>query len=279
MNGEKHVTVILLIVVVIVALMSTYAWFSASTAVRTYVEIFSGTPVAFSISDGQGGQGADAYEFGPYSGQKGYDENGVVLTGEDSPYSVYQNIAYEMSGPSDITMTIELENVTVEVGLVYSYTFDQTLNKVFGLTNEAISALTEQTRLNYYVTATDYAEDTSVTPSGENPNAIYMVYNTSTNKVSHIIFTKSVVQQYMSFDYWASDETPVTPTDPHTSAKSTGILLEYGDGVSEAGVINYVCVQALFYGNDGVKNTPCIFADNKFQGSTFTITFSAGGVS
>ena len=65
----------------------------------------------------------------------------------------------------------------------------------------------------------------------------------------------------------------------HTSAKSTGILLEYGEGVSEAGVINYVCVQALFYGNDGVKNTPCIFADNKFQGSTFVIKFSAGGVS
>ena len=184
-----------------------------------------------------------------------------------------------MTGTADSTITVELENVTVEVGLVYSYTFDQTLNKVFGLTNEAIAALTEQTRLNYYVTATDYAEDASVTPSGENPNAIYMVYNTSTNKVTHIIFTKSVVQRYMTFDYWASDETPVTPTDPHTSAKSTGILLEYGDGVSEAGVINYVCVQALFHGNDGVKNTPCIFADNKFQGSTFVIKFSAGGVS
>ena len=278
MNGEKHVTAILLIVVVIVALMSTYAWFSVSSAPRSYLQIASGAPVAFSISDGQGGQGSSAYNFGPYSGQRGYDANGVVLTGDDAPYSVYQNIAYTMSGSDDVTMTIELESVVVEVGLVYSYSFDQTLNKIFGLTNEAIGTLTDQTRLNYYVTSAAYSQDSNATPTGANPNAIYMVYNTSTNKVTHLIFTKSVVSQYMSFDYWASGETPVTPSDTHTSAKNTGILLEYGETVSEAGVINYVCVQALFYGNDGVKNTTCIFSDNKFQGSTFVIKFSAGGV-
>ncbi len=277
MNGEKHVTVILLIVVVIVALMSTYAWFSVSSAPVSYLVMTSGAPVAFSISDAQGGQGSSAFNFGPYSGQRGYDEFGNVLTNEDAPYSVYQNIPYKMTGAADVTMTVELESVIVEVGVIYTYSFDQTLINVFGLTSEAVSALNETTRQNYFVSATAYANDPTVLPSGANPNAIYMVYDTSTNKVTHLIFAKSVVSQYMSYDYWVSAETPVTPDDSHTSAKSTGILLEYGEDVSETGVVNYVCVQALFYGNDGVKNTPCVFSNNKFQGSTFVIKFSAGG--
>ena len=90
MNAEKHITPILLIVVVFVALFSTYAWFSASTYIKADLSLFSGTPTSFSINEGQGAQGDDTFNFPEkYSGQKGYKEDGTVYTDADAPFSVF----------------------------------------------------------------------------------------------------------------------------------------------------------------------------------------------
>ncbi len=285
MNAEKHVTPILLIAVVFVALFSTYAWFSANNYIKADLSMFSGTPTSFSINEGQGGQGDDSFNFTEkYSGQKGYKADGTVYTDADAPFYVFKTISYMMSGQTDITVDVALEELVVTTGSMYLYNFNNTLKNVIGLTDEQISALTEQTIINYYVTSTAYALNQKVRPSGANPSPIYFVYNESTSKVTHIIYTKSVVENYVTYDYWVSNGTDhdglgVLPTDSHTSAKSTGISLTYGIGVTQAGTINYLGVYAGFYGYDSAnqKYTECVFSNTQFRGSSFEFIFSAGG--
>ncbi|MCR4875037.1 MAG: hypothetical protein K5923_04805 [Clostridia bacterium] len=285
MNAEKHVTPILLIVVVFVALFSTYAWFSATTYIRADLSVYSGTPTSFSINEGQGGQGDDSFEFTEkYSGQKGYKADGTVYTDADAPFYIFKTISYVMSGENDVTVDVALEKLIVTVGSMYLYNFNNTLKNVVGLTDAQISALTEQTRLNYYVTSTAYALDSSALPSGPNPNSIYFVYNETTSKVTHIIYTKSVVENYVTYDYWPSNGTSndgagILPTDAHTSAKGAGIPLVYGTSVTRSGSVNYVGVYAGFYGYDSVnqKYTECVFSNAQFRGSSFEFIFSAGG--
>ncbi len=285
MNAEKHVTPILLIVVVFVALFSTYAWFSANTYIKADLSMFSGTPTSFSINEGQGGQGDDIFNFSEkYSGQKGYKADGTVYTDADAPFYVFKTISYMMSGTTDVVVDVALEKLVVTTGAMYLYNFNNTLKNVVGLTDEQIGALTEQTRLNYYVTSTAYATNASVLPSGTNPSDIYFVYNESTSKVTHIIYTKSVVNKYVTYDYWLSNGTDnegsgVLPTDVHSSAKGVGIPLVYGIGVTQAGTINYIGVYAGFYGYDSVnqKYTECVFSNAQFRGSSFEFIFSAGG--
>ena len=285
MNAEKHVTPILLIVVIFVALFSTYAWFSATSYIRADLSMFSGVPTSFSISEGQGGQGDDTFTFAnKYSGQKGYKADGTVYTDADAPFSVFKTISYIMSGPSDVVVDVALDKVVVTVGAMYLYNFNYTLKNVIGLTDEQINALTEETRLNYYVTATAYATNSNSLPTGASPSPIYFVYNDSTSKVTHIIYTKNVVDNYITYDYWVSNGTDneglgVLPTDTHTSAKGVGIPLVFGQGVTQTGTINYVGVYVGFYGYDSVneKYTECVFSNPQFSGSSFEFIFSAGG--
>lgn len=285
MNAEKHVTPILLIVVVFVALFSTYAWFSSNSYIRADLEMFSGVASSFSINEGQGASGNDSFEFSnKYSGQKGYKADGTVYTDSDAPFYVFKTISYTMSGESDVTIDVALEKLIVTVGSMYLYNFNNTLKNVIGLTDEQISALTAQTMLNYYVDSEDYAEDSTSLPSGANPSSIYFIYDSTQNKVTHIIYTKTIVEQYVTYDYWisngtANDGAGVLPTDPHSSAKGVGIPLSYGAGVTKAGTVNYIGVYAGFYGYDSVneKYTECVFSNAQFRGSSFEFIFSAGG--
>ncbi len=304
MGAEKHITPILLIIVVLIALISTYAWFSASAYRSAGIELFSGTPTSFALSDDEGDQNGGVYSFETqYSGQKGYKPDGTAYQDADAPFYVFKNIAYKMFGQSDVVVTVELEKLTVilyseeenaEVESRYNYTFDQTLNKVMGLTSSEVSNLTAAQRLNYYVSAADYATNEAVLPSGANPNAIYMVYDydseePSNSKVTHLIFTKSVVETYLTFEYWKSNNTSnggagILPTDnpAPTSAKGTGITLVYetdGTGdVSQTGTLNHIGLYLGFYGNDGSKPTECIFSNKVYEGAKFKVLFSAGGM-
>ena len=285
MGAEKHVTPILLIILVLVALVCTYAWFSASPSTKIGIELYTGVSTSFTISDGQGASGNNnQFVFDDlYSGQKGYKSDGTAYTDADAPFYLFKTISYTMKGQANTIVDIGLEKLVVEVGAMYLYSFDDTLKNVFGLTTQQIAALTNDTRLNYYVTSTAYASSASATPSGQNPSPFYMVYNTSTNKVTHFIFPKDIVQTYVTYDYWVSNNTDnegagVLPTDTHTSAKGAGISLTYPTDVSQAGITNYVGIYAGFYGFDGTKYTECIFSDANFQGSTFSFTFSAGGM-
>ncbi len=285
MNAEKHVTPILLIAVVFVALFSTYAWFSANSFIRADLSLYSGAPTSFSINEGQGGQGDDSFNFTEkYSGQKGYKADGTVYTDADAPFYIFKTISYIMSGQADVTVDVALEKLVVTTGSMYLYNFNNTLKYVVGLTDEQISALTEETRINYYVTSTAYALDQKTLPIGENPSSIYFVYNESTSKVTHIIYSKSIVDTFVTYDYWVSNGTDndglgVLPTDSHTSAKGVGIPLRYGVGVTQAGTVNYIGVYAGFYGYDSVnqKYTECVFSNTQFRGSSFEFIFSAGG--
>jgi len=290
MGAQKHVIPILLIIVIFVALLSTYAWFSMQSSLKAFGVISTGVPTSFALSDDQGDPTSNEYaSFETYSGQKGYRDNGTAYDDQDAPFYIFKNISFLMKGQSAVHVTFALESIDVTLGTRYLYTFDQTLANVFNLSSQQISALTNETRLNYYVTSTAYAENNRALPTGANPSSIYMVYNTETSKVTHIIITSSVVSQYLTFDYWKSNDTDkdddgtpegIEPGDSHTSALSSGIDLTYGTEVSVAGIVNYVGVYVGFYGYDSTNSryTECIFSDNNFQGSSFKLLFSAGGV-
>lgn len=316
MNAEKHVMPILLIIVVLLALVCTYAWFSGAQTAKVAAILDSGARTAFAISEGEGGEGGDTFDGedlytgldgsgetrGNYSGQKGYHSDGTVYVDADKPYFVFKTISYLMTGQSDVTVDVALEKLIVKVGEMYLYSFNDTLKKAMGLTDEQIAALTNETRLNYYVEYTNAMQsdvNAITAPTGANPNSIYMVYNSSTSKVIYIVFEKTIVDRFVTFDYWVSDGTSndglgIIPNDNPalnpTSKKTTGIHLQYlpdGQGnpsqgydgiVCESGYTNYVGVYVGFFGYDGVKYTECLFADNKFQGSEFHFMFSAGGV-
>lgn len=298
MKAERHVIPILMIVLVLVALVCTYAWLSASAAETFEVNVEFESVTSFAISDGQG-QGGGSFSFEDlYSGQKGYKSDGTSYTDADAPFYLFKTVSYKMTGQSDATIDVALEKLTIEVGAMYLYTFDQTLKNVIGLSDAQISALTSSTKLNYYVTSTDYASNPNVLPSGANPSPIYLVCeveNGEITSITHLIYTSTVVQTYVTYDYWVSNGTDndgagVLPTDSHVSKKETGIHLQYieqgqsydstqYDGaVCKTGVTNYVGIYVGFYGYDGVKYTECVFSNKNFQGSNFTFTFSAGGM-
>ena len=299
MDAEKHITPILLIIVVLIALVCTYAWFTESNYTNAFLTISAGTPTAFALSENGVDPNKGIYKFETqYSGQKGYKSDGSPYDDADAPFYLFKNIPYKMYGQTDAVLTVELEKLTVilyseeenaEVESRYNYSFDQTLINVTGLTSSEVSNLSAAQRLNYYVTAADYEDDETVMPSGSNPNAIYMVYDSTlqTPKVTHLIFTKSVVDTYITLEYWDSNNTSndgagiLPPANPASiSAKGTGITLTYASGrVSQSGTTNYLGLYLGFYGYDGENYTECFFSNNKFQGASFKILFSAGGMS
>ncbi len=301
MNAEKHVLPILTIVLVLVALVCTYAWFTQGSDRIAKLSINSGTPTSFSISENQGATGDNQFAIDSmYSGQRGYRSDGTPYADDDAPFYVFKTISYEMSGQSNIVIDVSLDKLIVHTGDLYLYSFNETLKLVMGLTDEQIAALTETTKLNYYVEYTNAMEsdvNAITAPTGANPNPIYMVYNSTTSKVVYLVFGKSVVDSYMTLDYWVSNAEDneglgVLPTDTHTSKKATGISLQYiEDGgsydaqnydgaVCNSGFVNYFGVYIGFYGWDSVNNKgiTCLFSDAKFQGSSFYFQLSAGGM-
>ena len=279
MSAEKHVMPILLIVLVLVALVSTYAWFVTSSGQAYVVEITLDGYVSFAITNGSGQPGSGVYEFGgqgdedpshKYNGQQGYEQNGAACTGNDAPFHIYAKVPFSVSGASQMTIQVNMETLVVQVGPKYPASLDQSLSDILGLNAEDYDTVEE--KATYYVTSTAYASDNTVTPSSNNP--IYLVYDETNEKVTHIIYTQSVVSQYMSYDYWLSSQNAVEPTQGHGSGKTAG-----GINFVDNGSDQYMCVMIGFYGYDSTNShyTPCAFSGNKFRGSAFKIIMSAGG--
>ena len=281
MGAEKHVMPILVIILVLVALISTYAWFATSTTNSAVVEIGSGEPTSFTITDGSGNPRTSEYEYGgsgdldpnhKYSGQIGFKPDGSIYTDDNAPFIIYCKVPFSVSGVSQMTIAVNMEKLIVIVGEKYTYTLDQTLSQILGLAAEDYD--TPEEKATYYVTSTAYATDSKTLPTSNNP--IYLVYNESTSKVTHIIYTQSVVSQYMSYDYWLSSANAVEPVQNHGSGKSNG-----GISFVDNGSDQYMCVMIGFYGWDSTNNhaTPCVFSGSKFRGSAFKMIMGAGGVS
>ena len=314
MNAEKHVTPILLIVVVLVALVCTYAWFTAGDAIVANIEMSSGVATAFSLTGGEIGQetiytASDLYSGegrSLYSGQKGYKvinaSTSQVYTDNDKPFYVFKTLSYKMSGQADVVVDVALEKFFVKVHTMYTDTFKDTLKNIMGLTEEQATAVMADNSLkaNYYVEYTSQMESVSkiTAPTGANPSPIYMVYNSTTSKVIYLVFTGNQMSNFMTFDYWVSDGTSNgnlglipndNPANNPASKKATGIRLHFlesgstpGEGydgvVTKTGFVNYLGVYVGFYGHDGTKYTECAFSNQKYRGSTFSFMFSAGGM-
>ena len=108
MSAQKHVMPILLIIVVLVALISAYAWFTnpTDTTYETVLTTGTQTSVSFSTYDGTD-------ELNKYAGEVGfhlvdgsyvaYDKN-IQSEKEDAPYNWYRNFTYTAIADKNVTV-------------------------------------------------------------------------------------------------------------------------------------------------------------------------------
>lgn len=288
-GAEKHVLPILLIILVLVALVSTYAWFFATTSKNVAVEIGAGEPTSFAITDGAGQSVDGVYHYGGetpsvenmYNGQIGYNESGVAYNDDNAPFRIYPKIPFAVSGASTLRIVVGFDKLIVTVGNRYNYTFNESLTNICGVANIGSITVSDYIVLNSSFTANNSLEPSTGTQniflSIDDEDANYVANDTSTYKVKSIIYKSEVVQNYMTYDYWISSQSASEPTNNHGSGKTTGYMEYVSDG---SGDDAYMCVMIGFYGYDSTNEhyTPCIFAGNKFRGSSFTFIMSAGGV-
>ena len=252
MNAEKHVTVILLIVVVIVALVSTYAWFSGASSNKITGTITSMTGSAFSFTDGTGEVTDDTdysgYDDYPgyatseqthvpmYAGQKGYHYDDtlqtpawVSYTGSDAPFYLFKNISYKMYGNSYLTMLVLLEKFVVTLDQEsYNYNFNQTLTNICGVAD--VGSITTS---DYFVLNSSFKNNKALNPSTgsqeifvsiDDEDANYVANDTSTYKVIAIIYRGTEVSKYMTLNYWKSNQSNGRVDGEDNPLDSRGVL-------------------------------------------------------
>ena len=102
MKAQGHVTPILVLVVVLVALVSSYAWLSSSGEQGFSATITTGSVMTISITDLDASDTVDKY-----TGQKGYqlvDNRYVAYDAQsiEAPYNVYLTQSYSVAATADV---------------------------------------------------------------------------------------------------------------------------------------------------------------------------------
>ena len=284
-NVEKHVTPILLMVVTLVALVSTFAWFSANQAALSTISFNSGTSTSFALTqesgftDGTYTAGEEDY----YQGQEGFDDEGNQYSASDSnaPYGFTYNLVYNMAGGSATTVYVYMDKVVVTVGESYNYSLQKTIDDVI------VGSHVESENLNQY-----YSTSVDSIPLGVGASDFYCVYDTQNEKVTHFVINGNLeTSMHFYLDYWESTVEGVERGGTgYVSARTSGVTLPYmsdeqsetttlGGGVTAQGRANYIGIYIGFYGKtsvNGAYNKKFTFCDPVFQGSSFRFIMSAG---
>jgi len=284
-NVEKHITPILLMVVALVALVSTFAWFSTIQTSIVDLSLESGTSTSFTLSqesgftDGVYTAGEEDY----YQGQKGFDEQGNQYPAADSdaPYGFTYNLLYRMSSGGAVTVRVSLDKVVVTLGNNYNYSLQKTIDEII------VGSHVEEQYLDQY-----YSTSVNSIPSGIGASDFYCVCTQDKSQVTHFVINGSLyTSTYFYLDYWESTVEGVARNGTgYVSARTSGVTLPFmsdenaattmlGGGVTAQGRANYIGIYIGFYGKDintGLYNKQFIFSDPIFQGSTFDFELSAG---
>lgn len=284
-NVEKHITPILLIVVALVALVSTFAWFSVNQAAISYTTFNSGSSTSFSLTqesgfiDGVYTAGEEDY----YQGQKGFDEEGNQYPAADSdaPYGFTYNLMYRMSSGSAVNVRVSLDKVIITLGETYNYSLQKTIDEII------VGSHIEAEYLDQY-----YSTSIDSLPSGIGASDFYCVCTQDKSQVTHFVINGSLyTSEHFYLDYWESTVSGVERNGiGYVSARVGGVTLPYmsdenaetttlGGGVTAQGRANYIGIYIGFFGKDtntGVYNKQFLFSDPIFQGSIFDFELSAG---
>ena len=284
-NVEKHITPILLMVVALVALVSTFAWFSTIQTSIVDLSLESGTSTSFTLSqesgftDGVHTAGEENY----YQGQKGFDEEGneYLAPNSDAPYGFTYNLLYRMSSGGAVTVRVSLDKVVVTLGNNYNYSLQKTIDEII------VGSHVEEQYLDQY-----YSTSVNSIPSGIGASDFYCVCTQDKSQVTHIVINGSLyTSTYFYLDYWESTVEGVARNGTgYVSARTSGVTLPFmsdenaatttlGGGVTAQGRANYIGIYIGFFGKDtntGVYNKQFLFSDPIFQGSTFDFVLSAG---
>lgn len=268
---EKKITPILTIVVLFVLLVSTYAWFSNLSYVRIISNIGTGAPTKIVLGVGDKNDfNIEDLNIPFYQGQKGFDEKGVAYPKEEADYlyAVDVNFLYKAQATSTSTLYVTLDKAVIKVGSLYNLSKDASL-ELLGIN---ISGFTDDDYKKYISNDTElYSAPTTGNSS------VYIVYDNINNKVVAFVFKGEETSKHFEFDYWKSYSQKVNREDS-ISAKESGILLTYGETISEAGINNYMGLYIGFCGyntEEAKYNKTFLFSNSVFQGSTFDFYLSA----
>ena len=268
MKSQSHVTLILVLVVVLVALVSAYAWFSAGVQFDYHDVITTGSVTSISITD------IDASDIeNKYSGQKGFQlvDNTYVAYAQDNveaPYNVYLNQSYQASASNNITLRFILSKAVIELPNSFSRNLAWILSNSFGVDTTA----QDYDYTKYYSTAEN------VVPTG-NTSGFYAV-GASTSTIRKIVLMDSAVNNYFYFDYWAASS--LSDATTAATALTYPIELIYGQTIAQTPVTNYVRLHLGYYGKVLDSNhtqygqyvMPFIFNATQYSGSTFVFTIN-----
>ena len=272
---EKRVAPILVIIVLFIALLSTYAWFSDSMTASLILDMESGTPTVVVL--GTGTESKTDYDLSkdfsvdPYRGQEGFKSTGEPYDESEADYlySIDINFPYRAQAPTNVTFYIKLSKVVIELGASYSRSLSEAIADIAAIMNT--TAVGEDTRF--------YSNSVDSYPTGEGASSFYVVWDNTNNKVTHIVIGEAYVTNCFEFDYWKSAESKVVRNGTgYTSAKISGIGLEYEKEVSNAGTQNYVGIYIGFCGynsTDKIFNKTFAFSSPYYQGSTYMFYLAA----
>lgn len=272
---EKKLAPIIVIVLLFVALLSTYAWFSDKTTTVGIFEISSGSPNRVVLGTGTDSitdYTVENLKIPFYQGQKGFKADGTAFTSDEADflYAVDVNFPYKAQSEQSATFKLELDKAIIRVGGSFNLSVDNSLTLLgFNPTNFA-----DDDYNKYLSTSVDSY------PTGESASPTYIVCDNLTDKnIQAFVIDSSRVKEFFEFDYWKSAKTKIERKGTgYISAINSGVSLAYSTEVSEAGILNYIGLYIGFCGyNDTDKkyNKTFVFSDTNFQGSTYEFRLTA----
>ena len=271
MKASSHVTPILVLVVVLVALVSAYAWFSSGVTSDYSDVITTGSVAIISISNLDASNLVDKY-----TGQKGfYKENGsyheYASDHVEAPYNVYLTHKFNAAASSDMTVSFSLEKAIIELPNTFSRNLAWVLSNSFNVDVNA----QDYDYTKYYSTDVDTA------PTG---NYGYYAVGATTSTIRKIVLLSSVVNDYFYFKAWRGES--LSDTTTASTALTYPITFTYSETVSASTIQKtptekYVRMHIGYYGkvtDSSVQNQnntymgPFIFNATQYSGSQFKFT-------
>ena len=270
MNAQKHLIPILIIIVVLVALISTYAWFASPTDTSYNAVVTAGIQTIVSFSNYNGT--SEEYK---YSGEVGYHlvDGSYVPYGnetQDAPYNWYRNFTYTAIANKNITVTLNLTKVVIDMPEYFSKSLDWVLRTAFSQDTPGYDAA-------------DYAKyfaTTQETPATNDTG--YYVVGTNENSLDKIVLLEEAANNYFYFRYW---ERKTAADDNEGNVTPGPIELTYDTEVTETGTTNTARIAIGYYGKAldlapshaqyGTYVAPFIFSATQFSGSEFVYTVMA----
>lgn len=284
---EKRVLPILIIVILCVMVLCTYAWFSNGQIEPIEQKIEPGFPAQMQFTANGGVLTSPIFNVksmtgGTYQGQLGFKEDKTPYQqGDDNyRYVVELNLQYTASSKKRAKITVQLDKVVIHLN-DYSNDVAYLFNNVFGA-----GTVTDENKAQYIGSI----ENDQFKPATVDNADITKYCILDANSIpTYLILAGEYPETFFEFDYWKSNSQGIARNAAgYTSAKTTGIVLQYSENAVNTGGVcvagnpnNYLKLFLGFYGYDSTSTEtnkyrlPFEFGGNDYIGSSFSFYFTA----